>query len=506
MIGFWRKRSKTVIVHLVFWPIIAVFVIWGFERAGNPVGAAAAVVNDHTISIAEYRNALQRMTDFYSQMFQGRFDDQAIKMYRVRENALNQLITGELISEQAEQMGVEVTDEEVRQKLAESPMLMKDGRFSRENYEGLLKYYHMTPSQFEGELRRTTLVDKTRKIFEGHLQSSVSQQEKDKTLRDTKLNLDFLKIDKNDLWSKLSISESDVASFLKVPSQEKKAKEYYDLHKATYSQEEQVSAHHILIKATKGNKGEEAAAREKISKIQAELKTSTFENLAKKYSDDPGSKIKGGDLGSFSRGRMVPEFEKVAFVLPIGKISEPVQSEFGFHLIRVDSRKAASTTTFAEARQTIAKKLVAEKKIDDVIDSAEKKLKSSPQEAVKELQALGPQVKWDETGVFAVGDERIPKIGEADDAVGVALGLSSEKPYAQKLVHAGDVFYALKFKSMSQASAAPLASADAKLASNAKGAGGDANEVFYNWSNGLVEKAKIKRNPRLFSDDAPVED
>ena len=178
MIGFWRKRSKTVIVHLIFWPIIAVFVIWGFERAGNPVGASAAVVNDHTISLAQYHNALQRVTDFYSQMFQGHFDEQAMKMYRVRETALNQLITNELISEQAEKMGVQVTDEEVRQKLVESPMLMKDGHFNRENYEGLLRYYKMTASQFEDDLRRSALIEKTRKIFESHLQGSMGQKKK----------------------------------------------------------------------------------------------------------------------------------------------------------------------------------------------------------------------------------------------------------------------------------------------------------------------------------------
>jgi peptidyl-prolyl cis-trans isomerase D len=510
MIGFWRKRSKTIIVHLVFWPIIAVFVIWGFERAGNPVGSAAAVVNDKTITISEYRNALQRVTDFYSQMFQGKFDEQAVKMYRVRETALNQLITNELIYEQAEKMGAYTTDEEVRQKLLESPMLVKDGKFNRDNYENLLRYYRMTPAQFEGDLRKSSTVDKVRKLFEDNLAPSLASVEKEKILKDTKINLEFLKIDKDLLQSKGTVSEAEVADYLKSPDHAKQVKEFYDLHKNSYSTDEQISAHHILIKATRGNKAEEAAAREKIAKIQSELKTQSFESLAAKYSDDPGSKIKQGDLGSFSKGRMVPEFEKAAFNLPVGKISDPVQSDFGFHLIRVDSKKPASSTTFEEAKNEIARKLIAQKKVDDVIEAAEKKMSSNPAEGVKELESLSPQSKWEDTGAFAIGDEKVPKIGENEEAVSVGLGLSEAKPYANHFLRSGSNIYVLKFKPTANSAVvnknAPkeITESDEKIVTRLTQEQG--REIFYSWSNTLVDKAKITRNPRLFSDDAPSEE
>src|SRR5579884_938977 len=105
MLKFWR-RSQRFTIHLVFWPIIAVFVIWGFERYGNPVGGAAAIVNDRTITMSEYKNALQRMIDFYQQLMQGNFDENAQRQYRIRETALQQLINSELIAEQAENMGL----------------------------------------------------------------------------------------------------------------------------------------------------------------------------------------------------------------------------------------------------------------------------------------------------------------------------------------------------------------------------------------------------------------
>src|ERR1700677_3346107 len=105
MLKFARKQSP-IMVHILFWPIIAVFVIWGFERYGNPIGGAAAVVNDHTISQAEYRNALQRITEYYSQMFQGNFNEKMQEQMHIKESTLSQLVDAELVSEQATAMGL----------------------------------------------------------------------------------------------------------------------------------------------------------------------------------------------------------------------------------------------------------------------------------------------------------------------------------------------------------------------------------------------------------------
>src|SRR5271154_2737990 len=101
MLSFWRKQ-KSIAVHLVFWPIIAVFVIWGFERYGSPIGGAAAVVNDHTITALQYRNTLQQMIENYSKYMGGNFDENMQKQFRIKEAAINQLVGMELVTEQAE--------------------------------------------------------------------------------------------------------------------------------------------------------------------------------------------------------------------------------------------------------------------------------------------------------------------------------------------------------------------------------------------------------------------
>jgi peptidyl-prolyl cis-trans isomerase D len=500
MIGFWRRRSKTFVVHLVFWPIIMVFVIWGIERYDKPAaGASAAIVNDRVITMQEYRNALQRMIDFYSQLLQGNFDEDAQRQYKIRETALQQLINSELIAEQAHNMGLWVTDEEVRTAITEIPVLQKNGRFSRENYDSMLRYYRMSPSQFESGLRKDALLEKSRKLFERNIQPSRMELEKEKALRASKINLEYLRVDRDELMSKMEPSSAQVQEFLKDPNGVKEAKEYYDLRKSEYVKDDQVKASHILIKAPKGDAAQEAAAKQKLAKIQEELKTSTFAEVAKKYSDDPGSKMKGGDLGWFTKGRMVPEFEKTAFELNPGQVSGPIQTDFGFHLIKVEGKKPAETTTFETARNEIAKKIVAGRMVDKVLKDAEGKLATDPQAAVKEVMALGKSVKWEETGAFTLGDERVPKIGDSDELMAEAFNLRADKPYVPRLINLGSSVYVLRLKNRQTESNIDVAKIKEEFSRDF------ARDVYYSWSQRLREKAKIVTNPAILSADVMPE-
>jgi foldase protein PrsA len=123
--------------------------------------------------------------------------------------------------------------------------------------------------------------------------------------------------------------------------------DYFNKNHATYDTPEEVSARHILVPSL-------ALANQ----IEADLKAGqNFADLAKKYSTDPGSKDKGGDLGTFRRGQMVPAFDKYAFSAPIGQISPPIKSPFGYHIIQVESRTPAKRATLASAQPQITEQL-----------------------------------------------------------------------------------------------------------------------------------------------------
>lgn len=143
-----------------------------------------------------------------------------------------------------------------------------------------------------------------------------------------------------------------VTADVKVSAAE--AEKYYREHLSEFAVPEQVKASHILV-------AEEKLAEEIRSRL---LKGEDFAKLAKEYSIDPGSKDAGGELGYFSRGQMVPEFDKAAFDTPVGELSPVIKSSFGFHIIKVEDKKPARTLSFAEVEKVLTKQLEDQRKAD----------------------------------------------------------------------------------------------------------------------------------------------
>ncbi len=135
---------------------------------------------------------------------------------------------------------------------------------------------------------------------------------------------------------------------------------YYKANMDTFKQPEMVRARHILIKVDKSASEEEKAkAKEKAEGILKRIKAGEdFAKLAKEYSDDPGSKANGGELGFFARGRMVEPFEEAAFALKPGEVSGVIQTDFGFHIIKVEEKKAAGVEPFEEAKEKVRSQLM----------------------------------------------------------------------------------------------------------------------------------------------------
>ncbi len=148
------------------------------------------------------------------------------------------------------------------------------------------------------------------------------------------------------------------------------ARKYYQENKAQFSQPERIKARHILIAVEDpASADSKKAAREKAEKILARVRAGEdFAELAKKYSDDPGSREKGGDLGFFSRGQMIEPFEKAAFSLKVGEISGLVESPFGYHIIKLEERQPAQTTPYEKVKEQVREKAL-EAKRESVLEA-----------------------------------------------------------------------------------------------------------------------------------------
>ncbi len=159
---------------------------------------------------------------------------------------------------------------------------------------------------------------------------------------------------------------------------EKELKAYYEKHREKFQEPEAVRARHILIEVPQNaTPAQEKEALAKAQKIRERiLKGEDFAKLAKEYSADPGTKDRGGDLGFFTRGQMVKEFEKAAFNLKPGEVSEPVRTPFGYHLIKVEEVRASKQKTFAEVKNKVREELIQAKEeeaINQTIKALSKK-------------------------------------------------------------------------------------------------------------------------------------
>jgi len=172
---------------------------------------------------------------------------------------------------------------------------------------------------------------------------------------------------------------------------DKEIEKYYNKHKSEFMQPEQVRARHILIKVpANATKKQWEEARKKALEIRAKLvKGESFAKLAQKYSDDPGSKARGGDLGYFRKGQMVPEFEKAAFALKKGEISQPVKTTFGYHIIKLEDKKPAKQRSLQEVKQEIRQKLLRQKQMELRNKIVEKLRKKYPVSVHEELLNTG---------------------------------------------------------------------------------------------------------------------
>jgi peptidyl-prolyl cis-trans isomerase C len=171
--------------------------------------------------------------------------------------------------------------------------------------------------------------------------------------------------------------KKEVVAKISVPEDDMKL--FYKAHQEDFKAPEMVRARHILIKVDKSASGDDKKkAKDKAEGILKRIKSGEdFAKLASEFSDDPGSKTKGGDLGLFQRGKMVPAFEEVAFSLNAGEVSDVVETRFGFHLIKVEEKKEAAIEPYDKVKEKIGEKVRAEFKKARVAEFFEEAMKDA---------------------------------------------------------------------------------------------------------------------------------
>jgi peptidyl-prolyl cis-trans isomerase D len=309
------------------------------------------------------------------------------------ERAAQNLISRKVIVTEAERLGMRATDDEVRDELQHgrySATFFPGGNFvGQQQYQNILQNADLSVPVFEQMVKNDILLDKLRNLITGSVLVTDTDVHREFEKQNTKVKFEYAVLRKDELLKQIQPSEAELKAFYErnkatynnsIPEKRKvryavldtaklqtettvsqaDLQAYYDQHRDDYRVPEQVSASHILIKTPlPGADGKTDAkgaeeARKKADDVLKQLKAGgNFAELAKKYSEDPGSGKNGGSLGWIGRGRTVPEFEKAAFSLAKGSTSDLVESSYGFHIIRVDDKQAAHVKTLDEVKDQI---------------------------------------------------------------------------------------------------------------------------------------------------------
>ena len=360
---------------------------------GAPGKGIIAKVSGEDITVDQVRQTAKDMAEQQAQQY-GKNASMLLPflIQQDTQRAVDQLIGREALLTEAHRLGLKVTPEEVRDELQHghyASVFFPGGTFIGEaEYQGLLQQHNLTPTMFEDSVSKEIVIDKIRAMITGGASVSDAAIRQQFTKENTKVKFDYALLKLDDIKNGVHPTTEELKAYYEghqksyansIPEKRKikyvvldtakipglqvthdDLQTYYNQHRDQYRVSEQVKVSHILIKtplAGADGKVDEkgvAEAQKRTEDVLKQLKAgANFEDLAKKYSEDPGSAKEGGSLGWIGKGRTVPEFEKAAFSLPKGQISDLVKSSYGFHIIRVDDKQDAHMKTLDEVKSEI---------------------------------------------------------------------------------------------------------------------------------------------------------
>lgn len=469
------------------------FAFIGLNTNVNSIDAngVAATVNSEVIPVREYRRALEAEQKQFGDGLNSLPAAQRRMFERqVREKTLNSLIATEVLYQSTEKYGFYTPKAAIRDQVVDVPYFQEDGRFSKETYLRLLTANGWTPGTYEGFVKRQVSLGEVRDSFIRAFKKPELVREIEAEAKNSKMNLEFVSFQQSDLAHNDKISAAELNKFKDSTEGKKEVQDYYDRNRIDFMVPKEVKARHILIKAGEGGRSFDEALK-LITEIKKDLKIDNFSEVAKAKSEDQGSKEKGGDLGFFGKGKMVPEFENQAMTLVPGVISEPVKTDYGYHLILVDESRGGDTKPLEKVSDDIARTLLANRIRDEYLEKLEKTLAESKDvdSLIKELK-----FKWEETGEFDLSQNNVPKLNGVNQVVTEALKLKGNNKTVPKLIRADGKIFVVRLKSLKLANP----SIGKSVAGNSTNDfSNSAMEALNRWTEGLQQDSKIKKNMSL---------
>lgn len=361
------------------------FALWGIQSyLGYRATPVKATVNGSEITEQEFEQSYRQFRTTLQIRMGKAYRPDLIDDAALRKDLLASLVRDELLRQAANRIGIRVSNQMVRGVIAEIPAFQVNGSFDQAAYTRALGLQRLSPEEFEAQMRRAIISEQMNDGIIGTAMVTPSELVENARLRWQTRDFDYLLFPAAGYLDKVQLDQGAVESYYQEHSQEfqqpeqvkvayldlnaaeiaatlkvdeQMLRDYYEQHPEEYLSPEQRRASHILISVPEG--ADEATVTEAHSKSEAVLQRirngESFAAVAKEVSGDPGSSAQGGDVGFFERGIMDQAFEDAAFKLAVGEISEPVRTQFGFHIIRLDEIRPRAGKPFEEIREQVRK-------------------------------------------------------------------------------------------------------------------------------------------------------
>jgi len=397
MLDFFRnhKRLMMFMLLLVVLPGLAFVGIQGF-RGFFDESANVASVNGHKITRAEYDSAARQQLDQARQVMGSRFDASTFDTPQHRKNVLEGLIQQRVLADETQRLHLTASDDAVRRALLSDPVISSlkkpDGSIDLDRYKELLAMQGMTPEQYDERVRYSLAMQQLPAAIIGSAFAPKSVAQHLAELSVQQREVQGLMIRASDFASKVQPTDQQLHAYYdahrddfatpataqiqylvlspgavaaSVQPSDADLQQFYHENIKRFRTDEQVRASHILIAVSKdASPAARKAAQQKAEAILAQVRAhpAQFAQIAQRESQDPGSASKGGDLGYFGRGMIAggDAFDKAVFALKKGEISNVIQSDFGYHIVKLTDVKPAVTKPFDEVKSTIVAEVKAQ--------------------------------------------------------------------------------------------------------------------------------------------------
>lgn len=376
-----RNQAQGWIAWVIVGLIILTFALFGIDQyaRGDKV-VVVAEVNGESITGNSFLTLYNRQKTRLQEQF-GDLYDQVVNDEELREQVLDSLVESEVMRQWAGDNGMMISNQQLAYSIHSASVFQQDGQFSEKIYEDVLMRNGLNVARFEYEQRQLLLESQFRSLISGSSFATDYEVNQLAELQGQERDVSYLRIDQRPFLTTVEVSDEQIkaeyqANLMDYVEPQKVSIDYIDLSQAEIAKSIDVTdeliagyfeenkfmfvlpekrhAKHILIPTEADTPEAEAQAQAILSEVKAKIaEGESFESLAKTYSKDPGSAMTGGDLGLFEQGMMVPEFDEAVFTMQVGQVSEPVKTDFGYHLIKLEAIEEKQSQALADVKEEV---------------------------------------------------------------------------------------------------------------------------------------------------------